>query len=82
MEIIHFARESSKNELVTLTPNRWRQGVMTSKPWLVDFFAPWCPPCKAMLPEFRQISTKFHDLKFGTIDWVMHPEFCSQFNIG
>ena len=23
----------------------------------VDFFAPWCPPCMRLLPEFRRAST-------------------------
>ena len=23
----------------------------------VDFFAPWCPPCMRLLPEFRKAST-------------------------
>ena len=22
--------------------------------WFVDFFAPWCPPCMQLLPEFRK----------------------------
>ena len=36
-----------------------------------------------MLPEFRKISTKMknENIGFGTIDCVMHPEFCPQFNI-
>ena len=28
--------------------------VRGSTPWFVDFFAPWCPPCMQLLPEFRK----------------------------
>jgi thioredoxin len=29
------------------------------RPIIVDIWAPWCNPCKAMEPAFRQVSTKY-----------------------
>jgi len=32
-----------------------------SKPVIVDLWAPWCTPCRAMEPAFKQVSQKYID---------------------
>ena len=49
---------------------------------LVDFYAPWCPPCMRLLPELRKASRQFDStINFGTIDCTIHAAFCRQHNI-
>ncbi|CAF0707832.1 unnamed protein product, partial [Brachionus calyciflorus] len=51
--------------------------------FFVDFFAPWCPPCMNLLPEFRK-SSQLEGSKstlFGTIDCTINTQICEKFNI-
>lgn len=37
---------------------------MRGKLVMIDFWATWCAPCKAMMPTFDKIHTQFKDKKF------------------
>ena len=44
---------------------------------LVDFFASWCGPCKAMGPILVEISKKYPNIKVVKIDVERFPELAS-----
>lgn len=60
-DIAVFAREAtSAPHFRILTPHEFPRVLAESSgqasTWFVDFYAPWCPPCMKLLPEFRKAS--------------------------
>lgn len=69
--------------IVELNNSSFESEVLKSnKPVLVDFWAPWCGPCKALAPVIDEISTEYADkLKVGKVNVDDNPEISMQYGI-
>ena len=73
----------SNDLVVNLSDSSFESEVINSeKPVLVDFWAPWCGPCKAIGPIVDDISKEFADkIKVGKVNVDDNPETSMKFAI-
>ena len=53
----------------------------SDKPVLLDFWAPWCAPCRMVVPIIEEIADERPDIKVGKINVDEQPELASQFHV-
>ena len=67
---------------ISVTKETFHKEVMMSeKPVLVDFWAPWCGPCRMVLPLVEEIAEERDDIKVVKINVDEEPDLASQFQI-
>ena len=70
---------SGKGEL----PSKDYENIISAKGYvLVDFYAPWCAPCKKMLPVVEDLAKIYADkFKLLTVDFVQNRLLAKEQNI-
>ncbi|ELT92793.1 hypothetical protein CAPTEDRAFT_228052 [Capitella teleta] len=80
-DIAAFAKDSAETPVRVLSPKDFPAATQSAEPWFIDFYAPWCPPCMRLLPEFRKASKEMSNIHFGTVDCSVHGNLCSQYGV-
>ena len=70
MPVVHLNKES------------FEKLVLEGKtPALVDFWAPWCGPCRMVAPLVDEIAGERADIKVGKVNVDEQPQLAAQFGV-
>ncbi len=66
---------------INLTKDNFDQTVSDNPMVVVDFWAPWCAPCRFFSPVFEETAGKNPEVVFGKVNTEEEPDLAGSFGI-
>ncbi len=70
MAVIEITKENFENEVVK-----------SDRPVLLDFWAPWCGPCRMLSPIVDEVAEEHPEIKVGKINVDNEEELAAKFDV-
>ena len=73
---------ATKADIANITLENFDEVInQQEQPVLVDFWAPWCPPCKAFGPVIQEFANEHPEAVVAKLNIVDSPELAQRFGI-
>ena len=67
--------------MLELTKDNFHSEISKNEPVLVDFWAPWCGPCRIVSPVLEKLSSEYKKLRFAKLNVDDAQEIAAQHDI-
>jgi len=67
--------------VMELNKDSFNDAVENNGTIFIDFWAPWCGPCKSFAPIFEAAAEKYPDIAFAKVNTEQEQELAAYFNI-
>jgi thioredoxin 1 len=67
--------------LENLTAANFNEKVSSAPIAIIDFWAPWCGPCKSFAPIFEKVAAENPDILFGKVNTEEEQQIAAEFQI-
>lgn len=67
--------------VLELTADTFNDAIAADKTVIIDFWAPWCGPCRSFAPTFEAAAAKHADVVFAKINTEEQQQLAGELNI-
>ncbi|HCT45833.1 MAG TPA: thioredoxin [Phycisphaerales bacterium] len=79
---VHRRQPVATQTVIEITDQNFDTLINSSTPTLVDFWAPWCGPCRALGPTIEKLADDYEGkAQVGKLNIDEHPQLAAKFGV-